>query len=128
MPVYKGSCHCGTVKFRVDTILDKAIECNCSICTKKGALHHRVTADNFILESGKDALALYQFDTREAKHHFCKICGIHPFTRPRANPELYSINLRCLDDIDFEKLEIEIIKFDGKHWEEAMAKLQLQSN
>ncbi|MDP6953456.1 MAG: GFA family protein, partial [Alphaproteobacteria bacterium] len=39
MRTYHGSCHCGTVTFEVEADLSKIIECNCSICTKKGALH-----------------------------------------------------------------------------------------
>ena len=40
MYTYKGSCHCGLVQFEVrkETPIDTLIECNCSICTKKGIL------------------------------------------------------------------------------------------
>jgi hypothetical protein len=120
MKIYKGSCHCGQVQFEVITDLTKAMLCNCSICTKKGALHHRVPPERFKLISGQDVLALYQFDSRVAKHWFCKVCGIHPFTNPRAAPEMFSINVHCLDDCDDEKSKIEIKAFDGKNWEAAI--------
>ena len=48
---------------------------------------------------------------------------MHPFSNPRAAPEMYSVNVRCLDDFDVETEEYEIIKFDGKNWETAVAKL-----
>jgi hypothetical protein len=120
MKIYKGSCHCGQVQFEVITDLTKAMLCNCSICTKKGALHHRVPPERFKLISGQDVLALYQFDSRVAKHWFCKVCGIHPFTNPLAAPEMFSINVHCLDDCDDEKSKIEIKAFDGKNWEAAI--------
>ena len=120
MKTYKGSCHCGRVQFEVVTDLDRAVECNCSICTKKGVLHHRVTPEQFTLSSGSDALTLYQFDSKIAKHWFCKYCGIHPFSNPRAAPAMYSINVRCLDDVDLEKMNLEIKRFDGRNWEEAI--------
>lgn len=120
MKSYKGSCHCGRVQFEVVTDLDKAVECNCSICTKKGVLHHRVAPEQFTLLSGSDALTLYQFDSKIAKHWFCKYCGIHPFSNPRAAPAMYSINVRCLDDVDLEKANLEIRRFDGRNWEEAI--------
>jgi len=120
MKTYKGSCHCRRVQFEVTTNLTKAISCNCSICTKKGALHHRVSAEGFKLLSGQDALTLYQFDSNIAKHWFCKHCGIHPFSNPRAAPDMYSINVHCLDDCEMEKASMAIGAFDGKNWEEAI--------
>ena len=130
MNTYHGSCHCGRIKFLVTTNIDKVVSCNCSICSKKGVLHHRITPEQFILMEGKEHLSLYQFDTKEAKHFFCKECGIHPFSNPRAAPNMYSINVRCLDDFDLESEEYELVEFDGRNWEEAVAKLneQLSSN
>ncbi len=120
MKTYKGSCHCGQVQFEVITDLTKAMLCNCSICTKKGALHHRVPPERFKLMSGQDVLVLYQFDSGVAKHWFCKVCGVHPFTNPRAAPEMFSINVHCLDNCDDEISKIEIKSFDGKNWEAAI--------
>ena len=41
---------------------------------------------------------------------------------------MYSINTRCLDDFDIETEQFETIKFDGRNWEEAVAKLNAQLN
>jgi hypothetical protein len=117
---YQGGCHCGQVRFEIETDLTKAIECNCSICTKKGALHHRVPPERFRLLSGQGALALYQSGTRIAKHWFCKYCGIHVYSNPRAAPDMISVNIRCLDDFHLVKNDIEIRQFDGMNWEEAV--------
>ena len=117
---YAGSCHCGAVRFEIETDLTEATECSCSICTKKGALHHRVPPERFTLVAGRDALALYQFGTKKAKHWFCKHCGMHPFGNPRAAPDMVIINIRCLDDYDAEKANIEVRTFDGRNWEDAM--------
>jgi hypothetical protein len=35
---YAGGCHCGRVRYEVTTELTNVIACNCSICTKRGAL------------------------------------------------------------------------------------------
>jgi len=120
MKTYQGSCHCGEVKFEIETDLTKATECNCSICTRKGALHHRVSSEKFKLLSGQYALTLYQSDNKIAKHWFCKFCGIHPYSNPRAAPEMYSINIRCLDDYWKEIPNIEVKQFDGMNWEDAI--------
>jgi hypothetical protein len=120
MKTYTGSCHCGQVRFEVVTELTKAIQCNCSICMKKGALHHRVPPENFKLLAGQDALTLYQFGSKTAKHWFCKYCGIHPFSNPRSAPNMYNINVHCLENAEAEKATTEIKVFAGKHWEEAV--------
>ena len=118
MHTYHGSCHCGFVRFEIDTDgIDKVTECNCSICHKKGALFHRVPAERFRLTAGEDDLTHYQFNKRIARHQFCGHCGIHPFHRPRSAPDAYQINVRCLDDYDLAAAAPEIVRFDGQNWE-----------
>jgi hypothetical protein len=117
---YTGSCHCGAVRFEVETVLDYLSECNCSICHKKGILHHRVPPERFRLLAGEEALATYRFHTGAATHYFCRICGIHPFTHPRAQPSAYTVNVRCLDGVDPHAPGIAWKTFDGKNWETAI--------
>ena len=118
MKTMQGGCHCGRVRFKVTADLDRVTYCNCSICAKKGFLHLIVPPEQFELLSGKDDLATYQFNTRTAKHTFCKTCGIHPFYVPRSDPDKIDVNVCCLDDIDVSTLTIGT--FDGKNWEEAI--------
>ena len=116
--VYEGGCHCGRVRFRVTADLDRVTECNCSMCGKKGFLHQIVPPERFELLCGKEDLATYQFNTKVARHTFCKVCGIHPFYVPRSDPDKIDVNVRCLDGIDVSTLTLR--PFDGRHWEEAM--------
>ena len=124
MKTYKGSCSCSKVTFEVETKLKRISKCNCSICTKKGIIHHVVDQNKFILISGKDNLSLYQFGTMRAKHYFCKYCGIHLFNNPRTYPEKVSVNVNCLNDFDLEKEMPKVVKFDGRNWEEAFKSLE----
>ena len=116
----EGGCHCGRVRFRVTANLDRITECNCSICSKKGFLHLIVPPDQFELISGKDDLTTYEFNTRTAKHKFCKHCGIHPIYVPRSDPDKIDVNVRYLDNIDLASIAPK--SFDGKNWETAMRK------
>jgi hypothetical protein len=116
---YDGGCHCGRVRFRVMADLSRVTYCNCSICAKKGFLHLIVPPDCFALVSGADALTTYRFNTGMAAHTFCATCGIHPFYRPRSDPDKIDVNVRCLDGIDVAALEVK--EFDGRNWERAMA-------
>ena len=115
-----GSCHCGAVRFEIETDPSFVSQCNCSICTKKGSMNHTIPPEQFRLIAGEENLTLYQFNTKNAHHYFCKTCGIHPFSRPRTAPDRYNVNFRCLDDFDLENEEIERRHFDGQNWEEAV--------
>lgn len=121
MQTYHGSCHCGAVKYEVDADLSEVHRCTCSICSIKGGLFVRIPPEQFRLLAGEDELVLYQFNTKVSKHYFCRNCGIHPFGRPRSSPELYLINVRCLNDFDLETETYETVLFDGKNWEAAFA-------
>ena len=115
-----GSCHCGRVRFRVTADLARVTECNCSICTKKGILHLIVPPEQFELLSGQDDLATYEFNTRTAKHKFCRVCGIHPFYVPRSDPDKIDVNLRCVEGVDPAALQV--VPFDGRNWERAQGR------
>jgi len=104
---YHGSCHCGRVRFEVDADLDHVRVCDCSLCRKRGGLMHRVSEDCFRALTPLDDMALYQFHTKTAKDYFCKTCGILPFRRPRTAPELWTINVRCLDGVDFDAIPLQ---------------------
>jgi len=114
METYKGSCHCGSVVFEIEAYIQEFLECNCSICIKKGMFHLPVEDKNFKILKGKKNLSLYQFGTNQASHWFCKNCGIHPFGRPRTNPNRYTINLRCLERYDYIIKNISQKVFNGR--------------
>ena len=112
-----GGCHCGNVRFKVWIESVEAIECNCSICLKKGFINLITKPNNFVLLQGEGSLATYQFNTEVAKHQFCTNCGIHPFSRPRSHPDGYDVKSRCFDDgFDFLSRR----PFDGQNWEKSV--------
>lgn len=120
MRTYEGGCHCGRVRFRVTTDLERVSECTCSICRKKGYLHAIVLPAAFELVSGEGDLTTYTFNTGVAKHRFCKRCGVQSFYVPRSDPGKIDVNVRCLDNVDLRALHV--ITFDGQHWEESIAR------
>ena len=120
MKTYEGGCHCGRVRFRIESEMKSATQCNCSICTKKGVINHRVAPERFKVLQGEESLGLYQFNTLTAKHWFCKHCGIPVFSNPRRAPDHYAVNLRCLDDYYTVVDHLEIGHFDGQHWEQSV--------
>lgn len=97
---YLGSCHCGAVRFEIETDFPELTQCDCSICRRKNALMVKVHESKFTLLAGTQALTEYQFHSRTARHFFCKVCGIYPFHRKRVTPDNLGINVHCLHNFD----------------------------
>lgn len=95
------SCHCGAVK--IELTLPDGIEnprrCNCSICIKRGTVVASVELANLKIIEGENKLSLYQFNTMEAKHYFCSICGIYTHHQRRSNPHQFGYNTACLEGV-----------------------------
>jgi hypothetical protein len=111
-----GGCHCGAVRFHVKLKggLDSARRCNCSMCRMRGAVALSAELQDFQVTEGEDKLGLYQFNTGEAKHFFCSVCGIYTHHQRRSHPDQYGINAACVDGLspfDFE----EVVVIDGVH-------------
>jgi hypothetical protein len=91
---YSGSCHCGRIAFDLDATLDYVMECSRSLCWQMGALWHRDSDKNLRVTAGEEQLALYQFKTMTAKHHFCPYGGIFfysPTTRSHSVKRQFSL-------------------------------------
>ena len=122
MEVRRGGCHCGAIRFEVTGPLDEVLECNCSVCTKKGLLHWIVEPERFSRLAPDAALATYTFGTGIARHTFCPRCGVQPFYSPRSHPDHVDVNVRCLDEVDLRAIRAR--PFDGRgSWESARAAL-----
>ncbi|KAK1945967.1 Centromere protein V [Phytophthora citrophthora] len=117
--VHHGSCHCKAVLFDFDAPSDLVqTKCNCSICTMKQNAHAIVPKSRFRLLQGEDMLTLYTFNTHEAKHLFCKKCGVQAFYIPRSNPDGYAVTLSCVDPATITSITTET--FDGQNWEKSL--------
>ncbi|EFC40964.1 hypothetical protein NAEGRDRAFT_80881 [Naegleria gruberi] len=129
MQILTFSCHCGFMQCETAQSPEslqnlQVLDCNCSICKKKGFLHHIVSESNFVLKSPSSLsdLGCYTFQTHVAKHYFCPKCGICTFYKPRSNPDGWSVNMRCI--VDECKVDYQVEKFDGENWEENAAAIK----
>jgi hypothetical protein len=115
MRSYQGGCHCGQVRYEVETDLAMVLDCNCSFCQKRGALWTYVGADQFKLLSGENALADYQFNRKVIHHYYCPACGVGSFSEGQSEDgsKGYGINVRCLDGVDVAALKL--TPYDGKN-------------
>ena len=111
---HSGGCHCGKIAYRVEAEIDQVIDCNCSMCRKRGGLLWFVPRDALHLTGEAQASATYTFNTHKIQHHFCTNCGVAAYSEGQ-NPDgsaVACINVRCLDDVDLATLKI--VTYDGK--------------
>lgn len=108
LKTYKGSCHCGKVRFEADIDLASGTgRCNCSICRKRRSWAVLLKPEQFRLLSGADDLNSYSFGTGQGRHRFCTTCGISAFsegTVEQLGGAFVSVQLGCLDDATPEEL------------------------
>lgn len=111
---YKGSCHCGAVRFEADTGLDSPADCNCSRCSRLGWVMQAVAAGDFRLLAGEDRLTEFRFNTETIAHQFCSVCGIESFARgsDRQGNEVIMVNVNCLEDVNLDRSQLH--HWDGK--------------
>ncbi len=107
--IHKGGCHCGRVRFEAEGEIEAAVVCNCSICSRKGALLWAVDAKKFhVFDAGPD-MGAYVFGTRTMRHRFCRNCGIATHSE---GDGFVAVNIRCIEGLDVEG--VKAVEFDGR--------------
>jgi hypothetical protein len=109
----EGSCHCGRIAFTLEGEVGDVIDCNCSMCRRKGALLAAFPRDALTLKTPEADMGTYKFNKHLIDHHFCLTCGISPFSegKGRDGKAMTMVNVRCLPDVDLSGLKV--IPYDG---------------
>jgi hypothetical protein len=114
MASHEGSCHCGRIAFTLEGEASEALDCNCSMCRRRGSLLAFFPREALALKTPEADMATYTFNRHRLQHHFCPACGIAPFSEglhPKTGAMMAAVNLRCLPDIDLSTLSVK--PFDG---------------
>lgn len=125
LKTYKGSCHCGAVRFEADLDLaQSSYRCNCSICRRNRFWAAIATPGGFRLLAGENVLKKYLFNTKNNQHLFCQHCGARAFGIGNETPvgKMAGANIGCLVGVTEEELsKIPITYVDGinNHWQNA---------
>lgn len=97
-----GRCHCGDIEFTVE--LEEGFKnlrrCNCSLCKRKGVIMASVPLNKLKVVRGEESLACYTWNTHQAKHYFCRRCGIYTHHQRRSKPDEYGFNVACIEGVD----------------------------
>ncbi len=112
---YRVSCHCGNIAYDVEGELDKAIECNCTHCSRKGYLLWFVPRSQVTMHSSEEDMGEYMFNKHHIHHKFCRECGCAPLAlgKDAKGNDTVSVNVRCIEGIDLTK--VIRVPFDGLH-------------
>lgn len=112
---YKGSCHCGKVAYEVEMDeLTGVMECNCSMCSRKGAKMAFAPRAKLKLTTPESNAKSYLFNKHVIQHRFCPECGIHAYGvgKDRQGNEMAMVNVRCLEGVDHGALPVKHV--DGR--------------
>jgi len=120
---YRGSCHCGAVRFEAGMDLSEGTNrCNCSICSKARAWFALVPPDRFRLIAGEAAQTEYQWNAGHPPnlhYRFCRTCGIRTPGYGEHGPSggpFYFVPIASLDDVDPDELAAAPLRYvDGRH-------------
>jgi hypothetical protein len=111
----EGSCHCGKVKWSYPLPLDSVTACNCTLCSRYGALWAYGYLEDGIKVEGptKD----YSRGSKINGYHFCTECGCLAYYMQKSVDEKgrtrLAVNTRMA--LDPEKMkDVLIDPFDGR--------------
>ncbi len=110
---HQGSCHCGAIRYQVETDLQHVMRCNCSLCGRTGTLMTFVPASALAVQQGEDSYVDYQFGGRKLHHGFCRTCGVRPYGFGKGkNGPMVMINVGCLEGVDTREYA-DVTVYDG---------------
>ena len=76
-----GTCHCGMVHYSVPHKPKLLTDCNCSVCTKTGAIWAYYGPDDVIIMGATSGYARTDIPVATIEFHHCPKCGDRKSTR-----------------------------------------------
>jgi hypothetical protein len=123
----EGTCHCGAIQATLHASRPAAElqlrACQCSFCTRHGAMTVSDPAGHAVFEIDGAALARYQFGTRTGTSLICSRCGMYAGVILEDGGKAWSaINVRGLAIPGFEGRTAEPVDYEGETPEQRIAR------
>jgi len=117
--VFSGNCHCGAIRGTLHATKPagdlQLRACQCSFCTRHGAMTVSDPAGHATFEIERAALAPYQFGTRTGTSLICSRCGMYAGVMIEDGGKVWSVlNVRGLAIPEFKGREAEPVVYDGE--------------
>lgn len=128
MPTIEGGCHCGNIRFRLETGQPpenlQVRRCTCTFCAKHGAFYTSDPAGRLTVSiRDPQAVSAYRFGTRTAEPKVCRQCGVMPIILARIEDHVYAaVNLATAEDFAIPPERIQNVNFEHQTAEERSAR------
>jgi len=101
VPLVRGSCLCGGVRFELTKPFRRINHCHCSRCRKEsgafGLTNGRLPRDGLRLLAGEELIRVFRPDGGAVKA-FCSVCGSSVFGGAWPEGDEVTVRLGALDD------------------------------
>lgn len=111
-----GSCHCNAVSVTLAARPEYLNDCNCSLCTKVGALWGYLPTADFTVNGATSRYARHDVAQPAVHVHFCPVCGstTHASVTDPAH-DMVIVNMRLFDPVELDGVELRFP--DGRAWD-----------
>lgn len=116
---FTGTCHCGAIRGTL-AATKPAVElqvraCQCSFCTRHGAMTVSDPAGRAVFEFDRAALSKYQFGSRTGTSLVCARCGMYAGVTLEDGGKTWSVlNVRGLAIPEFKDRVPEPVVYEGE--------------
>lgn len=125
-----GQCHCGNIAYTLDWKAEPteipARACDCSFCTKHGAVWtSNPDGDLHVTIRNAELLHRYRFGTGTADFHVCRECGGVPLVTCTVDEQVYAVvNVNTFDNVDSALLQHRSASFSEEEVSSKLARRQ----
>ncbi|WP_435448295.1 GFA family protein [Vibrio navarrensis] len=113
MHMITGRCHCGNVELSIPELTEAATSCNCSICSRYGAIWGYFTESDVEVKVGQAGLSSYCYGDKFINFNRCNECGcITHYTSTKPSPgSRLAVNYRMFPPSQASQVKVRL--FDG---------------
>jgi hypothetical protein len=124
---FAGQCHCGAIRgtlYATKPAAELQVRaCQCSFCTRHGAMTVSDPAGRAVFEIDRYALSRYQFGTRTGTSLICARCGMYAGVVLEEDGRVWSVlNVRGLAVPEFSTRLPEPFVYEGETPEQRIAR------